>query len=146
MLIFMSILKKLTTGFAALVVLVGCAGGVKKSADKDTLTPSGLKYHDIVVGKGAMPETGQICVVHYTGWLADGTIFGSSVNRKQPFTFAVGRGMVIKGWDEGVSTMRVGGKRRLTLPPNLAYGSQGAGGSIPPNATLTFEVELLDIR
>jgi FKBP-type peptidyl-prolyl cis-trans isomerase len=141
----MSIYKKIVAGIAALAVMAGCAGG-KKPESRETTTASGLKYYDIVVGKGAQPAPGQVCVVHYTGWLTDGTIFDSSVNRAQPFTFAVGRGMVIKGWDEGVASMKVGGKRRMTIPPNLGYGSQGAGGVIPPNATLIFEVELLDLR
>jgi len=141
----MKILKKVITALTALAVMAGCAGG-KKTDSKETVTSSGLKYYDIVAGKGAQPAPGQVCVVHYTGWLADGTIFDSSVDRKQPFTFAVGQGQVIKGWDEGVGSMKVGGKRRMTIPPNLAYGAQGAGGVIPPNATLTFEVELLDLK
>ena len=141
----MSIFKKVVAGIAALAVMTGCAGG-KKPESRETTTASGLKYHDIVIGKGAQPNPGQECVVHYTGWLTDGTIFDSSVTRAQPFTFKVGRGMVIKGWDEGVASMKVGGKRRMTIPSNLGYGAQGAGGVIPPNATLIFEVELLDLR
>ena len=109
-------------------------------------TPSGLKYTDVVVGSGAQPQAGQTAVVHYTGWLLDGKKFDSSKDRGQPFSFPVGRGRVIKGWDEGVATMKIGGTRRLTIPPDLGYGPQGAGGVIPPNATLTFEVELLDVR
>ena len=112
----------------------------------EVTTPSGLKYTDLVVGSGAQPQTGQTAVVHYTGWLLDGKKFDSSKDRGQPFSFPVGRGRVIKGWDEGVATMKVGGTRRLTVPPDLGYGAQGAGGVIPPNATLTFEVELLDVR
>ncbi len=109
-------------------------------------TSSGLQYQDIVVGTGASPQKGQTAVVHYTGWLADGRKFDSSKDRGQPFSFPVGMGRVIKGWDEGVATMKVGGKRKLIIPPSLGYGAQGAGGVIPPNATLTFEVELLDVK
>lgn len=109
-------------------------------------TPSGLQYEDLVPGTGASPTRGQTAVVHYTGWLTDGTKFDSSLDRGQPFSFPVGAGRVIQGWDEGVATMKVGGKRRLTIPSELGYGARGAGGVIPPNATLIFEVELLDIR
>ena len=109
-------------------------------------TPSGLSYEDEVEGAGPSPQQGQTAVVHYTGWLTDGTKFDSSRDRGQPFSFPVGRGQVIKGWDEGVATMKTGGKRKLTIPPDLGYGARGAGGVIPPNATLVFEVELLSIR
>ena len=109
-------------------------------------TASGLQYVDIKEGTGASPKTGQTAVVHYTGWLVDGKKFDSSKDRGQPFSFAVGRGQVIKGCDEGVATMKVGGVRKLIIPPELGYGARGAGGVIPPNATLTFEVELLEIR
>ncbi|MCC6850184.1 MAG: FKBP-type peptidyl-prolyl cis-trans isomerase [Deltaproteobacteria bacterium] len=109
-------------------------------------TPSGLQYVDLERGAGASPQKGQTAVVHYTGWLVDGKKFDSSKDRGQPFTFAVGRGQVIKGWDEGVATMKVGGVRKLVIPPDLGYGARGAGGVIPPNATLTFEVELLEVR
>ena len=108
-------------------------------------TDSGLKYEDIVEGDGATAETGQTVSVHYTGWLENGSKFDSSKDRNDPFQFRLGGGMVIKGWDEGVAGMKVGGKRKLTLPPELGYGARGAGGVIPPNATLIFEVELLDI-
>jgi len=126
----------------------GAAGEKKASpmAENMETTPSGLQYTDVKVGTGASPKTGQTAVVHYTGWLVDGKKFDSSKDRGQPFQFAVGRGQVIKGWDEGVATMKVGGTRKLLIPPALAYGASGAGGVIPPNATLTFEVELLEIR
>lgn len=116
------------------------------AAAKTVTTPSGLKYVDLEVGTGAMPRPGQTVVVHYTGWLTSGKKFDSSVDRNQPFEFRLGRGEVIKGWDEGVATMRVGGKRKLTIPPGLAYGAQGYPGAIPPNATLVFDVRLLKIR
>ncbi len=113
-------------------------------------TASGLQYLDTVEGSGASPVKGRTCVMHYTGWLWDGKAkgakFDSSVDRGQPFAFTIGVGQVIKGWDEGVSTMKVGGKRTLIIPSALGYGSVGAGGVIPPNATLCFEVELLGIK
>jgi peptidylprolyl isomerase len=113
-------------------------------------TPSGLQYEDTVVGTGASPKTGQTCVMHYTGWLwvngAKGAKFDSSVDRGQPFTFPIGQGRVIKGWDEGVASMRTGGKRTLLIPPALGYGDRGAAGVIPGGATLLFEVELLDLK
>ncbi len=109
-------------------------------------TPSGLKYVELKEGTGATPKTGQKVVVHYTGTLEDGTKFDSSRDRGQPFDFKIGVGQVIKGWDEGVGTMKVGGQRQLIIPPELGYGSRGAGGVIPPNATLLFDVELLDVK
>jgi len=111
-----------------------------------TTTASGLKYYDIVEGTGATPAAGQTVSVNYTGWLEDGTQFDSSYDRGQPFTFALGQSQVIPGWDEGVATMKVGGKRQLVVPAALAYGGSGAGGVIPPNATLIFEIELLDVQ
>jgi FKBP-type peptidyl-prolyl cis-trans isomerase FkpA len=112
----------------------------------EIMTDSGLKYEDLVEGDGATAQSGQQVSVHYTGWLTDGSKFDSSVDRNEPFQFGLGRGMVIRGWDEGVQGMKVGGKRKLTIPPQLGYGAHGAGGVIPPNATLVFEVELLDIH
>ncbi|MGD1944384.1 MAG: FKBP-type peptidyl-prolyl cis-trans isomerase [Leptolyngbyaceae cyanobacterium] len=110
-----------------------------------TTTDSGLQYEDIVEGTGAMPQSGQRVTVHYTGTLEDGTKFDSSRDRNRPFSFTIGVGQVIKGWDEGVASMRVGGQRKLIIPPELGYGSRGAGGVIPPDATLLFDVELLRI-
>lgn len=108
-------------------------------------TPSGLSYVDIAAGTGPQPTQGKPVKVHYTGWLENGTKFDSSVDRGEPFVFTVGVGEVIPGWDEGVMSMKTGGKRRLIVPPHLGYGGAGAGGVIPPNATLIFEVELLDV-
>lgn len=110
-----------------------------------TTTASGLVYEDIEVGTGDVATAGQEVTVHYTGWLTDGQKFDSSRDRMQPFTFPLGAGHVIKGWDEGVQGMQVGGKRKLTIPAELGYGMRGAGGVIPPNATLVFDVELLSI-
>ncbi|HXM75625.1 MAG TPA: FKBP-type peptidyl-prolyl cis-trans isomerase [Thermoanaerobaculia bacterium] len=123
----------------------------KKGDTKMTKTPSGLQYQDTVVGTGANPRTGQTCVMHYTGWLwensAKGKKFDSSVDRGKPFEFPLGQGRVIKGWDEGVAGMKVGGKRTLLIPPELGYGARGTGGGlIPPNATLLFDVELLGVK
>ena len=117
---------------------------------KEVTTASGLKYVDKVVGTGLSPKTGQTVTVHYTGWLytngAKGTKFDSSVDRGEPFDFKIGIGQVIKGWDEGVSTMKIGGERDLIIPPDLAYGKGGAGSAIPPNATLIFNVKLLGVK
>ena len=112
---------------------------------QEITTRSGLKMTELKVGEGAVAENGSNVSVQYTGWLTDGTQFDSSVGRG-PFTFRIGAGQVIPGWDEGVKGMRVGGKRKLTIPPDLGYGASGAGGVIPPNATLVFEVELLDTK
>jgi peptidylprolyl isomerase len=139
-------------------VLVGSAAALlatppafaQAPGSKVTTTPSGLQFTDSVVGTGAAPTTGQTCVMHYTGWLYEngqkGRKFDSSVDRGQPFEFPIGRGRVIKGWDEGVASMKVGGKRTLIIPPDLGYGARGAGGVIPPNATLMFDVELLGLK
>jgi len=110
-----------------------------------TTTPSGLQYRDDQVGTGAEAKPGDHVAVHYTGTLMDGTKFDSSRDRGKPFQFGLGAGMVIRGWDEGVAGMKVGGKRTLLIPPELGYGSRGAGGVIPPNATLVFEVELMAV-
>jgi peptidylprolyl isomerase len=121
-----------------------------QTAGKTMTTASGLQITDSKVGTGAMPEPGEICVMHYTGWLYEngqkGKKFDSSVDRNEPFEFPIGQRKVIAGWDEGVATMKVGGKRTLIIPPELGYGARGAGGVIPPNATLIFEVELLAVK
>jgi FKBP-type peptidyl-prolyl cis-trans isomerase len=108
-------------------------------------TPSGLQYDDIAEGAGAEAKSGQKVSVHYTGTLVDGKKFDSSRDRGKPFQFTLGAGQVIKGWDEGVAGMKVGGQRKLTIPPELGYGSRGTGGVIPPNATLIFDVELVEV-
>jgi FKBP-type peptidyl-prolyl cis-trans isomerase len=113
---------------------------------KNFMTKSGVNVEVISEGKGTSPKQGQIVTVHYTGWLTDSTKFDSSVDRGQPFQYQFGVGEVIQGWDDGVATMKLGGKSRFTIPPELGYGSQGAGGVIPPDATLIFEVELLGIH
>jgi FKBP-type peptidyl-prolyl cis-trans isomerase len=128
-----------TTGAVTTPAPEGSGGKMHKLA-------SGLQYEDVVVGSGKMAEPGMNVSVHYTGWLTDGTKFDSSVDRSQPFRFQLGAGQVIQGWDEGVKGMRIGGKRKLTIPPDLGYGARGAGGVIPPNATLVFDVELLDVQ
>jgi len=110
------------------------------------MTDSGLKFEDTSVGAGDVASKGQTVSVHYTGWLENGTKFDSSKDRNEPFEFKLGAGQVIRGWDEGVAGMKVGGVRRLTIPPQLGYGDRGAGGVIPPKATLVFEVELLGTR
>jgi len=125
------------------------AGDTKKESKMIT-TPSGLMYEDLKVGTGASPQPGQTCVMHYTGWLwengAKGKKFDSSVDRGKPFPFPIGAGRVIRGWDEGVATMKVGGRRILIIPPDLAYGAPGRPPVIPPSATLCFEVELLEVK
>ena len=113
------------------------------AADKQVTTASGLKYTDVKVGSGASPVKGKNVTVHYTGTLENGKKFDSSVDRNQPFSFVIGVGQVIRGWDEGVMGMKIGGKRKLVIPANLGYGARGAGGVIPPNATLLFDVELI---
>ena len=116
-----------------------------KVEGKPKTTASGLQYWDITVGTGATAATGKTVKVHYTGWLTNGKKFDSSIDRGEPFAFSLGAGQVIKGWDEGVAGMKVGGKRQLKIPPELGYGARGAGNAIPPNSTLIFDVELLDV-
>ena len=132
------------------LLAITCPEPVHAQGSRPVTTASGLQIADTQVGTGASPKTGQTCVMHYTGWLyengAKGKKFDSSLDRGQPFEFPIGTGRVIKGWDEGVATMKVGGKRTLIIPPDLGYGARGAGGVIPPNATLLFEVELLGVR
>ena len=120
--------------------------GVQAGEETIVTTPSGLQYVDLVTGDGKVAKSGDKAVVHYTGWLQDGTKFDSSKDRNQPFQFSLGGGQVIKGWDEGVVGMNIGGKRKLIIPSELGYGARGAGRVIPPNATLIFEVELLELR
>ena len=136
--------------FAALIALgmvtTPITQGATMSEAKTTTTPSGLKYEEIKQGTGETAVAGKTVSVHYTGWLTDGKKFDSSKDRGQPFEFPLGGGRVIKGWDEGAQGMKVGGVRKLTIPASLGYGSRGAGGVIPPDATLVFEVELLGVR
>ena len=146
--------------FFLLVVSIGLIGAIKEFAlakdkassgptkvfGKPVTTPSGLQYWDLKVGTGAAAGASKMVKVHYTGWLLSGKKFDSSVDRGQPFEFELGTGQVIKGWDQGVVGMKVGGKRQLRIPPALGYGQQGAGSDIPPNATLIFDVELLGVK
>ena len=142
------------TAFAALAAAVATPAAIKtasaQTAGKPMTTTSGLQIIDSKVGSGASPVTGQTCVMHYTGWLYEngqkGKKFDSSVDRNEPFEFKIGQRQVIAGWDEGVASMKVGGKRTLIIPPALGYGARGAGGVIPPNATLMFDVELLAVK
>ena len=143
----------LTAGLAfsfAVCIGAGSLTPAAAQAKKTMTTASGLQITDTVVGTGETPKPGQTCVMHYTGWLwvngAKGAKFDSSRDRGKPFTFPLGQGRVIKGWDEGVASMKVGGQRTLLIPPELGYGARGAGGVIPPNATLLFEVELLGVQ
>jgi peptidylprolyl isomerase len=153
----MQVLPRVRT-LAAIVVVIALTGAVavgtssssRAQAAKTMTTASGLQIADSKVGTGATPQPGQTCVMHYTGWLyengAKGKKFDSSVDRGEPFEFPIGQKRVIAGWDEGVASMKVGGKRTLIIPPALGYGAGGARGVIPPNATLIFEVELLDVK
>ncbi|MCC7527472.1 MAG: FKBP-type peptidyl-prolyl cis-trans isomerase [Candidatus Melainabacteria bacterium] len=149
--------KKLAVLALLLTILFAPATGMEAkslfSKEKNKLaqaqgvtTPSGLRYNDVVVGNGPAPRQGQRVSVHYTGWLTNGSKFDSSRDRGQPFQFTLGRGEVIKGWDEGVASMKVGGRRKLTIPSDLGYGPRGMPPVIPPNATLVFDVELLGIQ
>jgi FKBP-type peptidyl-prolyl cis-trans isomerase len=140
---------------AILAVVYGCgkseksgapsSSGPAKVSGSPTTTPSGLQYWDIVVGNGPTAVPGNMVHVHYSGYLTNGEKFDSSRDRNEPFSFPLGAGQVIKGWDEGVAGMKVGGQRQLRIPPELGYGSAGAGGAIPPNAILVFDVELLGV-
>jgi len=139
----------LAAAIAAAVAMASTAA-TAQTAGKTMTTQTGLQITDLKVGTGATPRAGQICVMHYTGWLyqngAKGQKFDSSLDRGEPFEFPIGARRVIAGWDEGVASMKVGGKRTLIIPPALGYGARGAGGVIPPNATLIFEVELLGVK
>lgn len=139
-----------TALLATLAASVSPLPATAQTAGKIMTTASGLQIQDTQVGTGASPKRGQTCVMHYTGWLYNngqkGKKFDSSVDRGEPFEFPIGAGRVIKGWDEGVASMKVGGKRTLIIPPDLGYGARGAGGVIPPNATLIFDVELLGVK
>ena len=143
--------QKRTRVIAAVVAVALVAGaaaylfvpGLPRRAGAEVTTPSGLKYSDLVEGAGPSPRPGQTAVVHYTGTLTDGTKFDSSRDKGQPYSFPLGRGLVIKGWDEGVATMKVGGRRKLVVPPVLGYGATG-NGTIPPNSILLSDVDLLD--
>jgi peptidylprolyl isomerase len=148
------IFRKLPLVAAIIIGAIGAisaaASGAEAQTGKTMTTASGLQIIDTKVGTGASPEPGQICVMHYTGWLYEngqkGDRFDSSADRNQPFRFPIGKRRVIAGWDEGVATMKVGGKRTLIIPPELGYGARGAGAMIPPNATLIFDVELLSVE
>lgn len=146
----MNTILKIASHAALGLLLAFGTVAMTSSAEAEETTASGLKIIDTEVGTGDQPKTGQTAIVHYTGWLYEngekGNKFDSSVDRGKPFGFKIGTGQVIRGWDEGVATMKVGGKRTLILPPELGYGASGAGGVIPPNATLIFDVELLDIN
>ncbi len=143
--------RTVTQYFVLSAIIIGLSAGIVPSSalaeeEKPTVTASGLQYVDLVRGTGREAHVGETASVHYTGWLQDGTKFDSSVDRGKPFQFRLGAGRVIKGWDEGVVGMNIGSKRKLTIPPHLGYGARGAGRVIPPNATLVFDVELLDLR
>ena len=140
-----SLYRSSLVAILVLTSFLGVGGSMAENSQEVTM-PSGLKYIDQVIGTGDAAVAGKTASVHYTGWLENGKKFDSSVDRGQPFSFPLGAGRVIKGWDEGVQGMKVGGKRKLTIPSELGYGSRGAGGVIPPNATLIFDVELLGLR
>ena len=143
-------LRNLTTTLVLFLLTIAVAradpSAPSKTRGKPVTTPSGLKYWDLKKGSGATAKAGDSVQVHYTGWLTDGKKFDSSVDRGSPFVFKLGAGMVIKGWDEGVAGMKIGGKRQLHIPAELGYGARGAGDAIPPNADLIFDVELLGVN
>lgn len=145
----MPITRRVLLATATTTVAAACPAAAQPQG-KTMTTQTGLKFIDTTVGTGASPKEGQTCVMHYTGWLSNGgekgKKFDSSVDRGSPFQFPIGKQRVIAGWDEGVASMKVGGKRTLIIPPELAYGARGAGGVIPPNATLIFDVELLAVK
>jgi len=130
----------------AVVAFADTTAPTRPTGKKQVTTASGLKYFDLKAGSGEEPKKGQKVTVHYTGWLTDGKKFDSSVDSNEPFVFTIGVGQVIKGWDEGVETMKVGGKRQLLVPPDLGYGERGFADLIPPKATLIFDVELLAVE
>jgi peptidylprolyl isomerase len=145
-LLLASVLAMITPSFACKCAKAGKERKTQEMTTQETTTKSGLTYEDLKVGEGKSPQQGDTLTVHYTGWLkSNDQKFDSSVDRGTPFQFVIGKGQVIPGWDEGVATMKEGGKRKLTIPADLAYGAKGAGGVIPPNATLVFEVELLKV-
>jgi peptidylprolyl isomerase len=145
----MPVTRRVLLATATATVAAACPAAAQPQG-KTMTTQSGLKFIDTTVGTGASPKEGQTCVMHYTGWLSNGgekgKKFDSSVDRGSPFEFPIGKQRVIAGWDEGVASMKVGGKRTLIIPPELGYGARGAGGVIPPNATLIFDVELLAVK
>ncbi len=140
----------LAVASGSVILIEASATAAAQTAEKTMTTASGLQITDTKVGDGPLPQPGQICIMHYTGWLYEngqkGKKFDSSVDRNEPLEFPIGKRRVIAGWDEGVATMKVGGKRTLIIPPELGYGARGAGGVIPPNATLIFDVELLGLK
>ena len=138
--------RPMTPVLWALLAVAMLAAALAAGCAKPAADPTKLQIEDIKVGTGAEAKDGDLVTVHYTGWLMDGTKFDSSVASGRPFPFRLGEGSVIKGWDQGVAGMKVGGKRKLTIPPDLGYGAQGAGGAIPPNATLVFDVELVSVN
>jgi FKBP-type peptidyl-prolyl cis-trans isomerase len=145
-------MQKLTLIVASILAITSPSFGAKEKSEakkekgKTTMVTQGLEMEELKVGTGTEAVSGKNVKVHYTGWLKNGTKFDSSVDRGTPFEFPLGQGRVIQGWDKGVAGMKVGGKRKLTISPELGYGAQGAGGVIPPNATLVFEVELLGVN
>lgn len=145
----MPVTRRVLLATATATVAAACPAAAQPQG-KTMTTQTGLKFIDTTVGTGASPKAGQTCVMHYTGWLSNGgekgKKFDSSVDRGSPFEFPIGKQRVIAGWDEGVASMKVGGKRTLIIPPELGYGARGAGGVIPPNATLIFDVELLAVK